>query len=47
IDTAEKSAEILVKVIAMSGKKQTISTEELIALGERFDVKPFAAALKA
>lgn len=47
IDTAEKSAEILVKVIAMGGKKQTISTEELIALGQRFDVKPFAAALKA
>ena len=47
IDTAEKSAEILVKVIAMGGKKQTISTEELIALGGRFDVKPFAAALKA
>ncbi len=47
IDTAEKSAEILVKVIAMGGKKQTISTEEFIALGERFDVKPFAAALKA
>lgn len=47
IDTAEKSAEILVKVISMGGKKQTISTNELIALAERFDVKPFAAALNA
>lgn len=47
IDTAEKSAEILVKVISMGGKKQTISTEELIALGKRFEVTPFAAALKA
>ncbi len=47
IDTAEKSAEILVKVMSMGGKKQTISTEELIALGKRFEVTPFAAALKA
>lgn len=47
IDTAEKSAEILVKVISMGGMKQTIQTEELIALGKRFDVTPFEAALKA
>ncbi|ACS87247.1 rhamnulose-1-phosphate aldolase [Musicola paradisiaca] len=46
IDTAEKSAEIMVKVRAMGGKKQTISTEELIALGTRFGVSPMASALK-
>lgn len=45
IDTAEKSAEIMVKVRAMGGKKQTISREELIALGRRFGVTPMAAAL--
>lgn len=46
IDTAEKSAEILVKVLSMGGKKQTITTEQLIALSERFNVKPMASALK-
>ena len=46
IDTAEKSAEILVKVLSMGGKKQTISTEQLIALGQRFNVTPMAEALK-
>ncbi len=45
IDTAEKSAEILVKVISMGGMKQTISREQLIALGERFGVTPMASAL--
>ena len=47
IDTAEKSAEVMVKVRSMGGKKQTITTEELIALGERFGVTPMEAALKA
>jgi rhamnulose-1-phosphate aldolase len=46
IDTAEKSAEILVKVLSMGGKKQTIETEQLIALGKRFNVEPMASALK-
>lgn len=46
IDTAEKSAEILVKVLSMGGKKQTISKEQLIALAERFGVDPFQEALK-
>ncbi|MBL7635493.1 rhamnulose-1-phosphate aldolase [Atlantibacter hermannii] len=46
IDTAEKSAEILVKVISMGGMKQTISRDELIALGKRFDVTPLASALE-
>ncbi|MCU5775565.1 rhamnulose-1-phosphate aldolase [Erwiniaceae bacterium BAC15a-03b] len=45
IDTAEKSSEVLVKVISMGGMKQTISTAELIALGERFGVRPWQAAL--
>ncbi|MEA9391701.1 rhamnulose-1-phosphate aldolase [Acerihabitans sp. TG2] len=45
IDTAEKSAEIMVKVRSMGGKKQTISRDELIALGRRFGVTPMAAAL--
>ncbi|CNE33553.1 rhamnulose-1-phosphate aldolase [Yersinia similis] len=47
IDTAEKSAEIMVKVLSMGGKKQTISREQLIALAARFDVTPLAAALDA
>ncbi|CND29488.1 rhamnulose-1-phosphate aldolase [Yersinia pseudotuberculosis] len=47
IDTAEKSAEIMVKVLSMGGKKQTISREQLIALAARFDVTPMAAALDA
>ncbi|WP_392558824.1 rhamnulose-1-phosphate aldolase [Orbus mooreae] len=40
IDTAEKSAEIAVKVLSMGGKKQTISTEQFILLAERFGVTP-------
>ncbi len=46
IDTAEKSAEIMVKVLSMGGKRQTISSEELVALGKRFGVTPLPAALK-
>jgi rhamnulose-1-phosphate aldolase len=46
IDTAEKSAEILVKVLSMGGKKQTIKVEELKALAERFNVKPLEGVLK-
>jgi len=45
IDTAEKSSEVLVKVISMGGMKQTISTQELIALGKRFGVTPWQDAL--
>ena len=44
IDTAEKSAQA-VKVYSMGGMKQTISREELIALGKRFGVTPLASAL--
>lgn len=46
IDTAEKSAEIMVKVLSMGGKKQTISGSQLTALAKRFGVTPLAAALK-
>ena len=45
IDTAAKSAEIMVKVLSMGGKQQTISREQLIALAARFGVTPLAAAL--
>ena len=45
IDTAEKSAEVLVKVYSMGGMKQTITREELIALGKRFNVQPLQSAL--
>ncbi|WP_338555980.1 rhamnulose-1-phosphate aldolase [Erwinia sp. E_sp_B04_7] len=47
IDTAEKSSEVVVKVLSMGGMKQSITTQELIALGERFGVKPWQAALEA
>lgn len=45
IDTAEKSAEVLVKVYSMGGMKQTITQAELIALGKRFGVTPLQSAL--
>ena len=45
IDTAEKSAEVLVKIYSMGGMKQTITRAELIALGKRFGVTPLASAL--
>ena len=45
IDTAEKSAEVLVKIYSMGGMKQTISQAELIALGKRFGVTPLQSAI--
>lgn len=45
IDTAEKAAEIMVKVRSMGGRRQTITRAELIALGERFGVKPIQEPL--
>lgn len=45
IDTAEKSSEVVVKVISMGGIRQSITTEQLIALGKRFNVSPWQAAL--
>lgn len=45
IDTVEKSAEVLVKVLSMGGPRQSITTRNLIDLAERFGVTPMPAAL--
>lgn len=45
IDTAEKAAEVLVKVMSMGGPKYSIRTQELLDLAARFQVKPFADAI--
>ncbi|MGA2276924.1 MAG: rhamnulose-1-phosphate aldolase [Terracidiphilus sp.] len=45
IDTAEKAAEVLVKVLSMGGIKHSITTQELKALAERFHVQPMPEAL--
>jgi len=45
IDTVEKSSELLFKIIAMGGPRQTISTQNLIDLARHFGVKPLASAL--
>ncbi|TBW41383.1 rhamnulose-1-phosphate aldolase [Siculibacillus lacustris] len=45
IDTAEKSAEILVKVISMGGPFQSMATQNLIDLAARFRVVPQAEAM--
>lgn len=45
IETAEKAGEVLVKVISMGGPRQTISTANLLALAQRFGVKPLASAM--
>ncbi len=45
IDTAEKSAQIIQKIIAMGGVRQTITRQNLIALANRFKVTPLASAL--
>lgn len=45
IDTAEKAAEILVKVFSMGGKRQTITDSELKALAEAFGVTPMKGVL--
>ncbi|MEZ3500373.1 rhamnulose-1-phosphate aldolase [Pantoea sp. KPR_PJ] len=47
IDTAEKSSEVIVNVLSMGGIRQSITTEQLVALGKRFNVKPWQAALDA
>lgn len=46
IDTAEKAAEILVKVISMGGAQQGISDQEFKNLAKRFNVEPMAGVLK-
>jgi len=45
IDTAEKSAMMLVKIITMGGARQTLSTENLTALAKHFGVTPLESAL--
>jgi len=45
IDTAEKAAQVLVKVIAMGGARQTISTANLVDLAARFGVDPLPEAM--
>lgn len=45
IDTVEKSAEVLVKVLSMGGVRQSISTQNLIDLAKRFGVTPMPEAL--
>lgn len=45
IDTAEKSAEILVKVLSMGGVRGTMSRQNLIDLAKRFGVTPEPAAV--
>jgi rhamnulose-1-phosphate aldolase len=47
IDTAEKAAEVLVKVLSMGGKRRSITTQELRDLAQRFGVTPMADALAA
>lgn len=47
IDTAEKSSEVIVKVLSMGGIRQSITTEQLVALGERFGMTPWQPALDA
>jgi rhamnulose-1-phosphate aldolase len=39
VETIEKASEILVKVLAMGGKKQTITTEDFLKLEKPFNVK--------
>ena len=45
IDTAEKSADILMRVIAMGGPRQTMTSENLRELAARFNVTPLASAM--
>jgi len=40
IETAEKAAEMLLKVMAAGGKKQAISTDQLKTLARTFNVSP-------
>jgi rhamnulose-1-phosphate aldolase len=46
IDTAEKAAEILVKVLSMGGMRHSIQTQELLDLAKRFQVKPMQEAIE-
>jgi rhamnulose-1-phosphate aldolase len=46
IDTAEKAAEILVKVLSMGGMRHSLTTQNLRDLAVRFNVKPMPEALE-
>lgn len=41
------TVKVIVKALSMGGIRQSITTAQLIALGERFNVKPWQAALDA
>ncbi len=45
IDTAEKAADVLMRVIAMGGPRQTMTQQNLIDLAARFKVTPLASAM--
>lgn len=45
IETVEKASELLVKIIAMGGPRQTMSTQNLIDLAKHFGVTPMPSAL--
>jgi len=45
IDTAEKAAEVLVKVMSMGGPRQSMTTQNLRDLAARFGVTPLPEAL--
>ncbi len=45
IETADKAAEMLLKVMAAGGKKQAISAEELKSLANAFGLTPLAGVL--
>ena len=38
VETVEKAAEMLVKVISCGGKRQTMQKEQILALSENYDV---------
>lgn len=46
IDTAEKAAEVLVKVLSMGGYRQTLRRQDLLDLAERFGVTPMHEAVE-
>ena len=46
IDTAEKAAEILVKVLAMGGARQSVSSEDLERIAKHYGLTPMAEAME-
>lgn len=45
VDTAEKAAEIIVKVVSMGGPRQSMTTQDLVDLAARFKVVPQPEAM--